>query len=54
MHDELIAGLRKAKPNLNPILEYLADSLIKEFEGFGKLSEYSIETANDLIERSGT
>ncbi len=53
MHDELIAKLKASKSNLHPKLEYLADSLIKEYTGFGHLSEFSIETVNDLIERAG-
>ncbi len=48
-----IEQLREAKENLHPTLEYLADSLIEEYEGFGHLSELSIETAQELIERSG-
>ncbi len=53
MHDELIAKLKVSKSNLHPKLEYLADSLIDEWESFDYLSEFSIETVNDLIERAG-
>ncbi len=50
---ESVEKLKVSKSNLHPKLEYLADSLIEEFEGFGHLSEFSIETVNDLIERAG-
>ncbi len=51
--EDTVNKLKEIKLLLHPKLEYLADTLIDEFEGFGRLSEYSLETANDLIERSG-
>ncbi len=53
MCKEIIIKLKEVKSNLHPKLEYLADSLIDEWESFDYLSEFSIETVNDLIERSG-
>ncbi len=48
---EITERLKKAKSGLSYHLEYLANSLIKEFEDNGHLIEFSRETANDLIGR---
>ncbi len=51
--EDTVNKLKEIKLLLHPKLEYLADTLIDEFEGFDKLSEHSLKIANDLIERGG-